>query len=239
MKEFKRIILAFGLAVGVALVCSAAGLADSGEKAAKDNGLVGATGSYGATKTVIKWADPPMFSHNYHLNEAELDCDSCHPDTFQKKRGSAKAAGDFTMKALEEGKYCGICHDGDTAFGVKEPETCVTCHGSSMKQPKTIIFEKPVKAVVFDHSMHTDDLGLECGDCHSDVFKMKLGNAEKNPEAFTMEALYAGKYCGACHDGDTAFASDTQCASCHIGVIGFNRLFKKKLHKTPGHGAEH
>jgi c(7)-type cytochrome triheme protein len=235
MKLSNKIILAFGAAACVGLVYSAAGLA-SGEEAAAENSLVGATGSYGTTKTVIKKAEPPMFSHRFHVFSAGLDCDSCHPDIFQKKRGSTEAAGDYNMKALEEGKYCGTCHDGDTAFGVTGPETCVTCHGSNMQQPKTIVFDKPVKAVIFDHSMHTEDMGLECNDCHNDVFKMKIGNAESNPEAFTMEALYAGKYCGACHDGENAFASDTRCTTCHIGVKGFDRLFGDKTSKGEGHG---
>ncbi len=233
MKLRNKIILAFGAAVCVGLVSSAAGIANT-EKA-DDTGLVGMTGSYGSTQTVIKSAELPMFSHRVHVMGAGMDCDSCHPDTFQRKRGAAEAAGDYTMKSLEEGMYCGACHDGDTAFGVTEPDTCKTCHGSDMKQPKTIVFDKPVKAVIFDHTMHTDDMGLACTDCHNEVFKMKMGNAESNPEAFTMEALYAGKFCGACHDGDNAFASDTRCTTCHIGVKGFDRLFGDKTTKGEGH----
>ena len=38
-----------------------------------------------------------------------------------------------------------------------------------------------------------------------------------------MQGLYDGKYCGACHDGSMAFASDTKCTLCHIGVKGYNR----------------
>jgi c(7)-type cytochrome triheme protein len=33
-----------------------------------------------------------------------------------------------------------------------------------------------------------------------------------------MASLYKGKYCGACHNGKNAFASDTQCARCHVGA---------------------
>ena len=166
-----------------------------------------------------------MFSHQLHVVDMELSCDSCHPDTFEQEFGAAEAKGDYTMASLEEGQYCGMCHDGDTAFGVKDPESCITCHGSDMKQPKTIVFSEPVKAVTFNHAMHTEDFGLECDSCHNDLFKMKMGEAETHPEEFTMEALYAGKYCGGCHNGDDAFASDTRCSTCHIGVKGFERLF--------------
>jgi c(7)-type cytochrome triheme protein len=237
MKLSKKIILAFGAAACVSLVYAGSALTntENTEAAGEKNALVGTSASYGTTETVIKLAELPMFSHKAHVMGVGLDCDSCHPDIFAKERGVAAAAGDYTMESLEQGKYCGSCHDGDTAFGVTGPESCVTCHGSNMKKPETIVFEKPVQAVIFDHTMHTDEIGLECSDCHNDIFKMKLGSAEALPEEFTMEALYAGKFCGACHDGESAFASDTKCTSCHIGVIGANRLLGKK----PDTEAEH
>ena len=86
-----------------------------------------------------------------------------------------------------------------------------------------IIWEKPVKAVEFNHKVHTMDAGLECDSCHDDLFSMEAGAAEEK-EDFTMATLYDGGYCGACHDGSTAFASNTRCTSCHIGVRGDARL---------------
>lgn len=86
-----------------------------------------------------------------------------------------------------------------------------------------IIWTQPVKAVVFHHKTHTMDQEIDCDSCHDDLFEMEAGIAEEEDD-FTMESLYEGRYCGACHDGDTAFASDTRCASCHIGVRGLNRL---------------
>ena len=89
----------------------------------------------------------------------------------------------------------------------------------------TIIFTKPVEAVVFEHKNHLDQ-GLECDSCHDDLFEMEAGAAEGNDD-FTMASLYEGKYCGACHDGDMAFASNTRCTVCHIGVKGHNRALGK------------
>ena len=86
-----------------------------------------------------------------------------------------------------------------------------------------IVFVKPVKAVDFSHKIHTMDAGLECDSCHDDLFEMEAGATEENGD-FTMQALYDGKYCGACHDGDMAFASNTRCTICHIGVKGFEKL---------------
>ncbi len=219
-KLSNKIILVFGTVACAGLAFSGAGLANS--KKDGENKLVGMAGSYGTTLTKIISADTPMFSHRVHLVELDLDCNECHPDTFKKKRGAAEAAGDYTMKSLEKGMYCGTCHDDDTAFGVTEPSTCVTCHGADIKQPKTIVFEQP-KAVIFDHTKHTIDFGLDCSECHNDLFKMEIGDAESHPEQFTMEALYAGKYCGTCHDGENAFASKTKCTRCHIGVKGYYR----------------
>ncbi len=88
-----------------------------------------------------------------------------------------------------------------------------------------IVFTQPVKAVVFDHKIHIEDAGLDCDSCHDDIFEQAAGTAEENGD-FTMKSLYEGKYCGACHDGDTAFASNTRCAVCHIGVMGYNRMHK-------------
>ena len=97
-----------------------------------------------------------------------------------------------------------------------------------------IVFTKPVKAVVFDHRLHMEDAGLDCDSCHDDIFEQATGTAEENGD-FTMKSLYDGKYCGACHDGDTAFASDTRCAVCHIGVMGYNRMHKVEGVSQGGH----
>jgi c(7)-type cytochrome triheme protein len=98
----------------------------------------------------------------------------------------------------------------------------------------TIIFTKPVKAVVFEHKNHIAQ-GLDCDSCHSGLFEMATGTAEAN-EDFTMASLYKGKYCGACHDGSTAFASNTRCTVCHIGVKGFNKMNGKPAAGSGGHG---
>ncbi len=86
-----------------------------------------------------------------------------------------------------------------------------------------IVWDKPVRGVVFYHKTHTMDAELDCDSCHDDLFEMEAGVAEEN-EDFNMATLYEGGYCGACHDGSTAFASDTRCTTCHIGVRGVARL---------------
>jgi c(7)-type cytochrome triheme protein len=220
----KRLSIPLGFAAALGLIGAVGVLAGDSKEVAPAAPTAEVLQSWGDTEAILEEPAGEMFSHKAHVVSSGLDCDSCHPDPFEEKRGAAEANGDYTMAALEEGKYCGICHDGDTAFGVTDPKDCVTCHGSDMKQPKTILFTEPVKAVIFNHELHVEDFGFECSECHNKLFKMKMGNAEKHAEEFTMEALYAGKYCGACHNGDDAFASDTKCTVCHIGSIGFRHL---------------
>ena len=84
-----------------------------------------------------------------------------------------------------------------------------------------IIYTQPVKAVMFSHAFHVEELELDCDSCHEDIFEVEALLVQQN-EDFTMEGLREGKYCGTCHDGSGAFSSDSQCARCHIGVKGYN-----------------
>lgn len=124
--------------------------------------------------------------------------------------GALLSANSDTKKVEEE-------YDEDT-YGPKDP----------------IIWVKPVRSVVFDHKIHTMEGGLDCDSCHDDLFEMEAGVAEEN-EDFTMETLYEGGYCGQCHDGDTAFASNTRCTACHIGVRGQARLLGGGSAAPSGH----
>ncbi|MGV8058475.1 MAG: c(7)-type cytochrome triheme domain-containing protein [Smithellaceae bacterium] len=78
-----------------------------------------------------------------------------------------------------------------------------------------ILYTQPVESVIFRHQDHSQK-GISCNTCHSGLFAMEALNVQKNKD-FTMASLYKGKYCGACHNGKSAFASDTQCARCHLG----------------------
>lgn len=84
-----------------------------------------------------------------------------------------------------------------------------------------IVYSKPVKSVTFSHKVHVEDKGLICDMCHARTFEMKALNAQEYAD-FKMQALYDGKYCGACHNGTMAFASNTRCATCHTGVKGYS-----------------
>ena len=212
-KNIKILLSGFALA---GLVCCFGGQA-IGEEYDED--------TYGP-EAAIEFTKPVAgvnFSHKVHTMDAGLECDSCHDEIFQMEAGAAEAAGDYTMKSLYEGKYCGACHDGDTAFA--SDSTCTSCHvdATPIEPHELIVQVEPVKAVIFDHKLHTEGAGMDCDSCHDDIFEMKNGAAAANGD-YTMQSLYDGKYCGACHDGEMAFASNTRCTVCHIGVKGFDRM---------------
>lgn len=89
-----------------------------------------------------------------------------------------------------------------------------------------IIYTKPVKAVIFSHKAHTEDLGLQCEWCHEETFEMEALSMQEGAD-FDMESLCNERYCGTCHNGDIAFSTTTQCARCHIGVKGYNELVRQ------------
>ena len=81
--------------------------------------------------TMSKTGDSPpvIFSHLNHTEAQNLKCKSCHTKIFQMKAGKTeKKKGALTMAAMEDGKFCGACHNGKKAFGVKAEDTCVKCH---------------------------------------------------------------------------------------------------------------
>ena len=157
-----------------------------------------------------------VFSHDSHVDGAGFDCESCHDGIFEMESGAMIANPAFSMDAIYKGQFCGACHDGSTAFASNDD--CTTCH---VKDGGNVLYTEPVKSVIFSHEVHA--AGFGCESCHKGMFKMEALAAQKNAD-FTMESLYRGEYCGACHDGSTAFASNTRCATCHIGVKGYNRI---------------
>jgi c(7)-type cytochrome triheme protein len=70
-----------------------------------------------------------VFSHEKHVGEQKLKCNNCHTKLFQMRKGKTeKKAGKLTMEAMQQGKFCGACHNGERAFTVKSPDNCVKCH---------------------------------------------------------------------------------------------------------------
>ncbi|GAB4177861.1 MAG: hypothetical protein Fur0039_21400 [Rhodocyclaceae bacterium] len=69
-----------------------------------------------------------VFSHKAHAQW--LTCSNCHPAIFAEKTGTAK----ITMDDIDEGKFCGVCHD---KVAMAMPSGCKGCHKiSAPEKPK-------------------------------------------------------------------------------------------------------
>lgn len=66
------------------------------------------------------------FDHNLHMAKGQK-CLNCHGKgkPFKTKIGTSP---DLTMKAYDEGKACGTCHNGKVVFSTKEMGNCLKCH---------------------------------------------------------------------------------------------------------------
>jgi len=62
-----------------------------------------------------------VFSHDNHVGMGQ-ECTVCHDKLFTTS-SQHKAV---TMKQMQQGKSCGACHNGKTAFSVKG--NCKNCH---------------------------------------------------------------------------------------------------------------
>lgn len=77
---------------------------------------------------------------------------------------------------------------------------------------KVIEFKNSSLGIVkFDGEVHKK-AAANCKECHTDGMfpKMKQGTVK-----ITMDEIYAGKLCGACHNGKKAFDAKGNCQRCH------------------------
>lgn len=102
--RFKR----FSVAIVLSLLVAAGALAAEGDIVFKRNGSGGAV-------------PPAMFPHWIH--RIRYKCYACHPEPFAMKAGANKV----TMEAIQQGKFCGACHNGKVAWGLTF-ESCNLCH---------------------------------------------------------------------------------------------------------------
>ena len=77
--------------------------------------------SYEETKPL----EPVPFSHKLHVTEKKLQCPECHTKPFEMKK---VASPKMTMANLNEGDFCGKCHEGKKAFATKDAKACSKCH---------------------------------------------------------------------------------------------------------------
>ena len=79
----------------------------------------------------------------------------------------------------------------------------------TMKRASANSASSSIPPCVFPHQLHR--VLFKCYVCHDSIFKMKVG-----ANAVTMSEMSKGKFCGACHNGRTAFGSSfSTCTRCH------------------------
>lgn len=85
--------------------------------------------------------------------------------------------------------------------------------GAEGAPPETINFDKVGKMgpVAFPHALHGKK--NECKDCHEG--DKPLFEKKKTGVEMKMADMYAGKNCGACHNGKKAFEAKKSCVKCH------------------------
>ncbi len=205
---------------------------------------------------------PVVFPH--WLHRARYTCRLCHVDL-----GFAMTPGGTGMREadLNNGLYCGSCHNGRIAFPPEERnllgkrvKRCQKCHSEgkdvkfkrdfykdtkgfprsrfgnrvdwlkaeekglirltdylegvtirrrALKIPLNEEIKPKVKGmpdIIFSHKKHAVWNGCEL--CHPDIFGVKKGGTR-----FSMQDIFDGKFCGACH-GKVAF-SNLDCQLCH------------------------
>lgn len=146
----------------------------------------------------VKGITDVVFSHKFHLDAYK--CADCHTRVFPYKAG----AKHFTMADMGQGKSCGSCHDGKTAFS--SAGDCEKCHKGF--KPGVITFRNDGGEVKFSHEFH---LGMyKCADCHTNLFPFKTG-----VQKIGMGGMEQGKSCGSCHNGKDAFTVKENCEKCH------------------------
>ncbi len=86
--------------------------------------------------------------------------------------------------------------------------TLVAALGDIVFPPRAQMPEIP--PAVFPHWFHR--IRFRCSTCHTAIFPMKVTS-----EGITMDAIGAGKFCGACHNSEIAWGpSFDTCIRCHV-----------------------
>ncbi len=86
---------------------------------------MGATATGGGDKLFKpQGAKPVFFSHEQHVNVRGAKCSACHYHAFQMSEQSYN----INMEKLTKGQFCGICHNGERSFDVKDKANCEKCH---------------------------------------------------------------------------------------------------------------
>ena len=141
-------------------------------------------------------------------------CERCHS---QGTGGTQAGAFEKAVAGFPKGRF-GNGVDWDVAEAQGKLRPVDTVPGVSVsRKPLQIPPDADIEAkvaslpdITFSHRKHTTWSGCEL--CHPDVFSIKKGSTQ-----YTMEEIFAGRYCGLCH-GTVAFPT-IDCQRCHTKPV--------------------
>jgi c(7)-type cytochrome triheme protein len=169
--------------------------------------VVAALAAVLVTSVVVRASEAEKAGEPRVMSRAEvlksLPCFECHSlDAFMAQPGEGVFSHE--MHTMMSGLHCNQCHNikGHEVPTLKG-EACGQCHSTG----RMTYSGGGMGKVAFDHAAHGSM--FSCGQCHDGTFKMKQGGVK-----MTMTAMYQGKLCGSCHNGQMAFSSQ-DCARCH------------------------
>lgn len=149
------------------------------------------------------------------LGNAIKNCDRCH--SLGKKVKFEKEFSEFTknlprakfgnkvdwLKAEEEG----LLHLKDQLEGITIARKPITAMVNNTQLKSRQI---GMPDIIFSHQKHSIWNGCEL--CHPEIFGVRKGATR-----YTMQDIFNGKFCGACH-GKVAFPN-TDCRLCHTKEV--------------------
>ena len=143
-------------------------------------------------RPVERVVQPFSFNHKIHVEEAELDCDTCH-EYVRIGRHSG-------LPSLET---CLDCHDGETSESAAEQELLdFAASGAPLVFKK--LFRLPDHSF-YSHRQHVVAGKIECVTCHGAIHQSTVP-PERPLVRITMDT------CIGCHEQREVA---TSCAHCH------------------------
>lgn len=140
-------------------------------------------------------SQPIAFNHAVHIEDAGLECLSCHTDAE-----TAVHAG------LPRTDVCLDCHDPEEEAILEHPETAKLVSYAEEDQAipwRRVAVTKP--DVFFSHRRHVAAGGIDCERCH-------VGQAALTAPPPTVQEVLTMDECLACHEENHV---STDCLACH------------------------
>jgi hypothetical protein len=137
-------------------------------------------------------SQPIQYNHKLHIEEADLTCLDCHPNTNTLSRAS-----------IPNISICGDCHDDVESENINQRKVAeFVVNGVNI--PWVQVHSVPDHAY-FSHRRHVTLAQIECTVCHGDVAQMEKPFTEPY---MTMEM----EWCMDCHEEK---AVTNECYACH------------------------